>query len=307
MSHQSIAQTPGLILAALTLATCYKTCPGATTPVPATPAASAAPMASSAATVPAPAVATYSIKISPDWKAGQKFSYVADDVSVSADGPTSVHFEADGEVQALLPSGNPHKLAYTVKVVKVTGADIPKASLPVAGSKLILEFAANNKKTVTMDGKPIDPDVADLLEEVLWITIRNHTDQEIYGPKTPVAIGAGWPVNATALIDSHEDGDPQYDKVEGSLSLQSVDGAGDAQLAVVSGNLTVKGQSPPSDPGSFSGQIKFTASAPINRHGVYKEIMISTTTFTPPASVSSILTGGASTVKESVTQAITLP
>ncbi len=289
------------ILATLTLFACPKTCPGATTPAGTTP--TSPPPLSTAA----PVAATYAIKISPDWKVGQKFGYVADDHSITADGEDDIHFDADGEVLALLPSGNPQRLAYTVKALKVTGADFPKAKLPVAGSKIVIEFAADNKKRVTIDGKAADPDTADFLAEVLWITIRNHTDQEIYGPKAPVAIGASWPINAAAFLDSHDEGDSHYDSISGSLTLQSVDGASDAQLAVVSGNLTAKGQSPPSDPGSFADQLKFTASAPINHHGVFKEIMNSTTTFTPPPSLSSLLAGGASTVKETVTQVITMP
>ena len=149
---------------------------------------------------------------------GQKFGYVSDDSTTTSDGRDTIHFEADGEVLALLPSGNPQKLAYTVKVLRVTNANIPPTSLPTIGAKVVVEYAAHGKKIVIFNDNPADPDAADFLDSVLWITTRNHTDQEIYGPTVPVAVGASWPVNPVGL-DDNEEGRPSFYQRRGFADL----------------------------------------------------------------------------------------
>ena len=199
---------------------------------------------------------------------GEKFGYVSDDLSTSSDGQTLIHFEADGEVLALLPSGNPQKIDgfYIVKNLRASQEPtwLHRFCCGFVGSKVVVEFAAKEgKRIVTFDDKPADPDVAfDFLQAVLWITIRKHTDQEIYGSSAPVAVGASWPINAATYLDYNEEGDPHFTSAEGSLTLQSVEGDGDNQIGIIAGTYTVKGQNPPSDPGSFLGQFRFTASRP---------------------------------------------
>jgi hypothetical protein len=294
MNHRFFSPTLPAIMMAVALAACTKsvtvTSSTSTSNATTTPAA---PSTSPATTTAPVSGATYSISISPTWAVGQKFDYVANDLTTSSDGQYRVHFEADGEVLALLPSGNPQKLAYTVKSLIATGPDAPPANkLPATGGKIVIEYAANGKKVITFDDKPADSDASDFLEAVLWITTRNYTDQQIFGPSDPVAVGASWPVNEAAYTNYDEENDPHYTSAEGSLTLQKVDGTGDDQTALVSGNLTLKGQNPPSDPGSFVTQLKFTASVPIKQPGVFKETMTTNSTTTPPASGPSISAGG---------------
>jgi hypothetical protein len=275
--------------------------------VPTTSATSAPAPAPSSSTTPASAApATYSVNISPDWKVGQKFGYVADDMSNDPDGTTKIHFEADGEVLALLPSGNPQKVAYTVKALHVSGPDLVQGNFPHPGSTLVIEFAPNGKRNVTLYDHPLDPDIAGVLEGVLWLTIRNHTDHEIFGPAHPVAIGATWPLNTAAYLDFHEEGDPIYTSAAGTLTLQSIDGTGDNRVGVITGTFNLKGQNPPDDPGSFAGQFKFTGSAPLNHVGVFKESVSSNTTTTPATTLTNFLTKSSTTSQETVTEEITV-
>ena len=261
------------------------------------PAASATPPPAKAPTAPA----TYAINISPAWTVGQVFGYVGDDVTDSPDGKVSVHLEADGEVMALMPNGNPQKIAYTVKVLRVTGGDIPQAGFPATGAKIVAEDAANNKQVVTFDGKPADSDVADALGAVLWLTAPNHTDQEVYGPTAPVALAATWPINAAAFMDYKLEGQPQTTSIDGLLTLDRIEGDGDQRMSVISGDFKTAGKSPPDAPGTYTGTYHFTVSAPLNHQGVYREVMATTTHVTPTDP-----TEKPATIQETTTQEVTV-
>ncbi len=122
MNHRLLPSTLAAALAVATLSACSKSGTNAGPPAPAAPPAAATP-------------ATYTINISPAWTVGQIFDYVGDDVTNSPDGKETVHFEATGEIVSLTPNGNPQKVIYTVKGLRVNGGEVPARQFPGQGRK----------------------------------------------------------------------------------------------------------------------------------------------------------------------------
>jgi len=300
MNHRFISPA----LAAVVMVVCFAGCSKSNTDTASTPAAQPTPAAAAASTAPA-GDATYTFSISPAWKTGMKFGYVGDDQAASPDGKTSIHFEADGEVLAMLPSGTPQKLALTVKALHVTGADLPPESLPGPGSKVVIEYPPNGKRRITFNDKLASGDATQCLDAVLLITLRNHTDQDVFGPSGPVAVGANWPVNAKAFTDFNEEGEQHFTSMEGSLNLQGIEGEGESRVAAVSGVLMSKGQNPPDDPGTFVMLLNFSAWVPLGPTGVFKETMVTNTTITP-SGAAALFASKPETDVETVTQEVTV-
>ncbi len=263
-----------LILATLAAAVCFKLSN-----------AFAADAAAPATTTTAKA-ATYTVNISPPEKVGQKETVVIDLDAKTANqmaitipnSPTPqnqnqnmetvAHLEGEGEVLAVFPNGGMQKGALTVKVFTATQNGQPVPGLPAAGAKIVAEKTGKTA-TFTVDDKPASAQVAALLQKVVSMGDDKHTDQEIFGPQNPVAVGATWPVNAAKMIEGLKDELGAITGVNGTMKLDSITGSGDDQVATVSGNFTIEGVQPPMPPGvtidtaafggSISGSIPATA------------------------------------------------
>ena len=268
-------------LALLTLAACSKS-------------SSAAAAADSPAAAPA-AAKTYTVNLSPALKVGQKFSVATDlsdseqnNITITIPGmPTpqnqnqnvemTAHVEADGEILAVFPNGSPQKFSLTLKTIKATQnkADLP--NLPAAGAKIVVEKTSTNT-TVTVDDKPADEGLAKILHDVYETGNEKYTDQNMFGPKAAVAIGASWPVDGATMIESFKERTGgELGTVNGTMKLDGLTGAGDDQLATVSGNVTLAGIKPPMPPGvtvtidSSSGTLQLTGTLPNAAKGTAKQ------------------------------------
>lgn len=155
---------------------------------------------------------TYTIALSPAFKVGQKFSVVTDlshseqtKIAITIPGmPTpqdqnqntemSAHIEADGEILAVYPNGSPQKIALTLKSITATNDKTALPNLPAAGAKIVVAKTGTDA-SVTVNDQPADVGIAKVLRDVFDLGDEKHTDQTLFGPKAPVAIGDTWPVD----------------------------------------------------------------------------------------------------------------
>ncbi len=122
--------------------------------------------------------AKYKINLSPAWKAGPKFAYVADDssksqtITLGSDGLNVeinilCHLEGQGEVLALGKNGAVSKVSLTISAMNATVNDKPVVNLPATGANpqppfilapgtvVIVERNDTGVETFTVNGKPI--------------------------------------------------------------------------------------------------------------------------------------------------------
>jgi hypothetical protein len=210
----------------------------------------------------ADAPTTYAVNLAPANKVGTKFSLVTDlttesqsDIAMTMPGATApqkqeqsqqeiAHFEGEAEVLAIFPNDSIQKVAVTVKNFIAIGDGEPMTGLPAAGAKIVAENA-DGKKSYTVDDQPASANVAKLLDDIIGLGNEKRTDQDIFGPTSPVAMNATWPVNSTALIaELKEGGDMQMDGAKGTVKLDAIKGSGADQVASFSSVFVVQGAKP---------------------------------------------------------------
>jgi hypothetical protein len=258
---------------------------------PAAPAPAAAP-----ATAPADGSATaktYKLNLSPPFKVGEKFSLSTNtttdmDLLITATAPGmtapqtqhqqlfgALTLEGDCEVLAVTTEGQPQKLAVTVKTLKAlqNGQEIP--GLPAAGDKIIAEKTGKNDKTLTVNGKPLNPELAKLIEDSFPVQSDGESDQIMFGPKGPVAVGATWSPNPAMLADLQTNL-PSATGIDGKLKLDGVETSGDGQVAKISANLTVLGATAPLPPplNTFPAEchVQLTGTFPSAAKGTFNQV-----------------------------------
>ncbi len=243
----------------------------------------------------ADAPATYTVNLAPANKVGTKFSLVTDitdesqtHIAMTMPGTATpqkqeqtremiAHFEGEAEVQAVFPNDSIQKVTVTVKSFIATSDGGPLPGMPTVGAKIVAANAGG-KKTYTVDDQPASANVAKLLDEIIGLGNDKHTDQDIFGPTSPVAVNATWPVNSAALIaELKEDGEVDMDGAKGTVKLDAIKGAGADQVASFSSVFTVQGAKPTLPPGmtvdsmTMSGGISGTV--PATTKGVERETM----------------------------------
>jgi len=239
--------------------------------------------------------ATYTVNLAPANKVGTKFSLVTDitkesqtDIAMTMPGATTpqkqsqnqeviAHFEGEAEVLAIFPNDSIQKMTVIVKTFIATNDGEPLPGLPAAGVKIAAENTGE-KKSYTVDDQPASANVAKLLDDILGLGNDKHTDQDIFGPTSPVAVDATWPVNSTALItELKEDGNMQMDGAKGTVKLDAIKGSGADQVASFSSVFTVQGAKPNLPAGVtvdsmvMSGGI--SGAVPASAKGVERETM----------------------------------
>jgi len=222
--------------------------------------------AAAPATTTTAKAATYTVNISPASKVGQKETLVIDldsksinEIAITIPGTPApqnqnqnvevvAHLEGEGEVLAVFPNGEMQKGSLTVKAFTATQNGQSMPGLPAAGAKIVAE-KTGTATTYTVDDKPAGADVAAVLQKVLTMNDGKHTDQEIFGPQNPVAVGATWPVNSAKMMEGLKEDLGAVTGVNGTMKLDSITGTGANQVATVSGNFTIEGVQPPMPPG----------------------------------------------------------
>jgi hypothetical protein len=208
---------------------------------------------------------TYTVNLNPPLQAGQKFSIVTD-LSNSEQTKTSyiipgvptpqdqnrntemtAHIEADGEILAVFPNGSPEKVTLTLTNIAASINQVPLPALPSPGATVVLEKSGNTL-TVAVNGAPIDDNVAKILRDALETGDANITNQTMFGPRSPVAIGSIWAVDSPSIIAAFKEGQGDISAVNGAMKLEALTGTGDDQVATISGNVKLEGYKPPLPP-----------------------------------------------------------
>jgi len=255
-----------------------------------TMALSAIPTANAADSAP-----TYTINLAPANKVGTKFTLAVDASDKQqnsllltipgAPAPQSqnqneevvAHLEGTAEVLAIYPNGSIQKIAITVKTLQATLNGQTMPGLPAAGAKIIGERTPTSK-SYTVDGQPAPASTAKVLGIVFEFGDEKRTDQDVFGPKNPVTVGASWPVNSESMIAGlKEEMGAEISGASGTMKLESIAGSGDDQVATVSGNFSLSGVKPPMPPGmtidsaTMAGNI--SGSVPATTKGVENQTM----------------------------------
>jgi len=258
----------------------------------------------------ADAPVTYTINLAPAMQVGTKFSLITDATDESQthiamtmpgtpapqkqeqDQQIIAHLEGEAEVLGVFPNNSIQKLAVTVKTFIATSESQALPGLPVAGDKIVAEKNGANK-VYTVNGQPASANVAKLLDEVIEMGDEKYTDQDVFGPTSPVAVNATWPVNPTALIAGLKtSNDIEVSGAKGTMKLDAVKGHGADQVATVTGLFTVEGAKPPLPPGMtvdsmiMSGGLAGTV--PATAKGMEKETMTASMQMAAHGSGSSI-------------------
>jgi len=119
------------------------------------------------------------------------------------------------------------------------------------------------RKKITIDDKPADDDLAQLLDEVITLGQDGKDRNGQFAPQKPVAVGATWPIDVEPILEDliHEQnitsgenskapaagGEDKSNAVnislnvksKGTFKLDSVQGSGDDQVVAVSGKFSI--------------------------------------------------------------------
>jgi hypothetical protein len=208
-----------------------------------------------AAPLRAAAEKTHTVNLSPAWKVGEKYGYtnavtMSMNITVSAAPPGQpfqpvqqqaqrriARIEADAEVLAVFPHGGLQKAAFTIKKFTGTSGEAAVTDLLPAGAKLVAE-KKGDADIFTVDGKPATPDLLDLLKLAIELDRAIGNDQDVVGPKAPVAVGGTWPVNGALFVEPMKAQFGSALAAKGTMKLDAISGDGAAQIASVSGAIT---------------------------------------------------------------------
>jgi hypothetical protein len=150
----------------------------------------------------------------------------------------------DGEVLGIFPNGGIQKLSVTVKSLTATRAGKPVANLPGPGAK-ITAAREGDKISLSVDGQPADVAVTDVLNELILLDDAKATVQDLFGPKTPVKVGATWTVDSAAIQDALQSGlGGKSSGAKGQMKLESVQGFGAGESATLAGNFSIEQYAP---------------------------------------------------------------
>jgi len=104
------------------------------------------------------------------------------------------------------------------------------------------------EKIITVDDQPVSPELARLLGDFLSNDQEDHTLQEEFGPKTPVAVGATWSPDTERLVKEIKQAMGSVKNVSSTFRLIAYTDVGDDPVATVSGTYTLDGIQPPLPP-----------------------------------------------------------
>jgi hypothetical protein len=190
-----------------------------------------------------------------------------------------IHLEAEGEVLAVFPNGGVQKVALTVKKLRISSDSAPDADTLPAGTKVVAE-KMNKQAIFTVDGKPATTTVAEVLSQVDLTGDSNRTDQQVFGPSQPVAIGDTWEPNALLAAQALKDEGSLGDSIDvrGTVKLDDAKGEGDGQIATVSYHLDLSGMKAPLPrpfaPKSGEGKVDVTLIYSARRQGAESKNMV---------------------------------
>ncbi len=222
---------------------------------------------------------TYEIRLSRPSKVGERTHVVMDQTEDKASKITSgeqvvedkherkvMHYDALSTVVAINETGRMTKTRHEVKELLVDGKPL------VHGVVDITRAPKEKDAVILVDGAPASQEVRTALQSLLKLGLGGAKDDDIFGTKTPQAIGARWPINAQLAHDDLKD-DTGIDAqtVTGEAWLQGTTRVGDVDCLDVRAKMGLDGISLPDMPPNStieSGHMDadMTAALPIDGH-----------------------------------------
>lgn len=203
------------------------------------------------------APATYTVNLTTPWKIGQPYAAA---VSVSETTRTlltmgeqklqeqtqqrSAKLDADAKVLAVYPHGGLRKAEFTLRTLRASVNGAPEAAFLPPGTKIVVETTGPMEKSYTINGTAATKEQQSILELVISLDDEKHTDQTLFGPKKTVTVGETWLLDGEALKATLGKGLGQIGSTQSAMRLVAIEGSGDKQIAVVSGNVTFAGIKP---------------------------------------------------------------
>lgn len=208
------------------------------------------------------APAAYTVNLTTPWKIGQIYT-----TAVSASETTrmtltmgeqklqeqtqqrSAKMDAESKVLEVYPHGGLRKAEFTLRTLRASVNGAPEAAFLPPGTKIVAENIGDTDKAYTINGTAATADQEAVLKLVISLDGEKNNDQMIFGPKKPVAAGESWKLEDAVLKQTLGKDLGEIGSAEGTMRLNSVEGDGAAQIAVVSGNVTFAGIKPALPPG----------------------------------------------------------
>ena len=218
------------------------------------------------------APASYTVNLTTPWKIGQTYT-----AAVSASETTrtvlmmgektlqdqtrrrSAKLDADSIVLAVHAHGGLSKAEFTIRTLLASSNGAPEAPMVPAGAKIVAENTGEKEKSYTINGAAATPDQKAILDLVISLDDPKTNDQTVFGPKKAVAVGETWQLDGNALKENLGKGLGQIGTAQGAMHLDTIEGSGASQIAVVSGTMTFSDIKPGFPPGITPKSCTFKA------------------------------------------------
>ncbi len=218
--------------------------------------------APTAAAVSAPASAggtkTYAVHFGRESRVGERVHLVKDHASemntkITRDGAPvpdqqdkrekqTIHYDAVSTAIAVDARGRVTRVRYDVKDLTSDGKRLPAS---------VVELTRHAKEAdadIIVDGSPASEDVRKALHSLLKLGLDGPTDDEIFGPKVPQAIGARWGIDEPLAIASFKDEGVNVSTIKGEVWLDGTTNMDGAECLSVHAVLDMRGMKIPDLP-----------------------------------------------------------
>ena len=187
------------------------------------------------------------------WSEGKKLREQVKELSVT--------FEAVAIVLEVSPKGRAKRLSLQVEKLATKEGGIEKELL--ARGAVVTAALAEKKTVFEMNGRRVEPAVAQALENAVTIGSHDYTDDELFGTRERKRVGESWGANRAAMMETLQDPRMSVKDLKGQVTLKEVlkDAKGQRLLVTfdVSGQALPAAGSP-MPPGTLS--VKGTAEFP---------------------------------------------
>jgi hypothetical protein len=176
------------------------------------------------------------------------------------------HFDAIGTVAKVDEKGATTRAQYDVKDLSVDGHPLAHGSVDITNAP------KEEDATILVEGAPASKEVHKAFESLLKLSLGGATDDDMFGTRTPQAVGAHWPINATlARQDLKESAGLEAQSITGESWLEATTRVGDLDCLDVRSKLGLELSSIPDlppgatiDSGHADAEIR--AAMPLDGH-----------------------------------------
>jgi hypothetical protein len=160
-----------------------------------------------------------------------------------------VTLDADAKALDTFPHGGLRKASLTLRSLRVSLNGAPETDFLPAGTKITAESTGETEKSFTVNEAPASPEQASVLKLVIALDSEKHSDQILFGPKKPVAVGETWTPDQALIQKTLGKDLGKIESTQATMRLDAVEGTGPARVSVVSGTVNFLGVQPALPPG----------------------------------------------------------